>query len=192
MDPHFIDIEDHIKDILRDLETHELSKKRALRKIAFNSLEFHQNIVKLAQKERDTAFKRKEVLFAKLSSAKKQGINYELDGVDTLVVLEDMCKAADIQSRLVATIAQNKEEHLQRIEKRVRDLRADLEKDEKHIELCQEKIENEGYPAQAVTLRQNLNRLCAANLVELSPKEINELKEVVGRFLGEKDKEGWA
>lgn len=192
MDPPLIEIEDRIKHTLRDLETHEFSKQRALRKIAFNSLEGHQELVKLAQEEREAAFQRKEELFVELSSAKKQIIDCEQGGDDILDILEAECKTADVESRLIAEIAQLKEEHLQKVEKRARDLRAALENDEKNIGRCWEKIDNEEYPAQVVILRQNLIRLCTANLVELSPKEINELKDVVGRFLGEKYKEGWA
>jgi hypothetical protein len=192
MDPTLEEIEGRIQDNLRDIDTHHWLRIRVFKKIRFNNLEGQQERVKLAQEKRDAAFKRKEKFLVQLSSRKEQESYFGQDGDGTLDPLEEKSKIAEMECWLSAGTAEVEEEQLQIIEKRVRDLRAAVEKIEKHMLLCREKIDNEGYPEKVVVLRQDLYRLCAANLVELSPNEIYKIQQVIQKFLSVEEKKDWA
>ncbi|KAM0231340.1 hypothetical protein ACHAP5_011105 [Fusarium lateritium] len=183
-DPRSQSNEDRIQQAVNDLESHELLKEKILARIASNNLKRVHDDVGKAQEERDAAFKRKDESAVKLSSA--QQLASEQGGLHSLAVIEKEHKTAINNAQHASIRAQIKQQNVQIFEKIALDLLADLQKEEKEIETCRSKIENEKRAAEVMILRQNLIRLCAANLLELSLKEITELKDVVGRVLGEK------
>ncbi|KAM0468601.1 hypothetical protein ACHAP7_010740 [Fusarium lateritium] len=183
-DPRSQSNEDRIQQALDDLESHELSKEKILARIASNDLGRVHDDVKKAQEERDAAFKTKDESAVKLSSA--QQLASKQGGLDSLAVVEEEHNTAINNAQHAAIRAKIKEQNVQIFKQIGHDLRADLEKEEKEIELCRSKIENEKRAAEVEILRQNLIRLCAVNLLELSLEEITELKNLVGKVLGEK------
>ncbi|KAH7245530.1 hypothetical protein BKA59DRAFT_527229 [Fusarium tricinctum] len=173
-------VEQRMMRNMKTLEVHNLAKNKILHEIDFNTQVFVPACLKQIQEKHNDASERNNEPTVEVSPAKQQALghstNCEREEPDGLVLSEEDLKRAD---------------------ERFRTLRTDLRKYKRWIKLCEERIENEGYPIQAAILRRNLDRLRTANLVLLSPKEIEELNVLVGRFLVgrslvKEQEEGWA
>jgi hypothetical protein len=173
-------VEQRMMRNMKTLEVHNLAKNKILHEIDFNTQVFVPACLKQIQEKHNDASERNNEPAVEVSPAKQQALgqstNCEREEPDGLVLSEEDLKKAD---------------------KRFRTLRTDLRKYKRWIKLCEERIENEGYPTQVAILRRNLDRLRTANLVLLSPKEIEELNVLVGRFLVgrslvEEQEKGWA
>ncbi|CAJ0546963.1 Ff.00g015900.m01.CDS01 [Fusarium sp. VM40] len=160
---------------MKALKQHYLRKNKLLDAMNFNTSVFIPACLQQIQERRNAASERNNEPTVEVSPAKQQALgqstNSEQEEFDGLVLSE---------------------EDIQRADERLRTLQTQANKYDTWIRDCQERIDNEGYPTQVVILRRNLNRLRKTNLVLLSPKEIEELNVLVGRFLVEEQEEGWA
>lgn len=168
-------IEQRLMRNMKALEIHNLGKNKTLQEIDFNTHVFVPACLEHIQAQRNAASERNNEPTVEVSPAGQQALgqstSWEEEEPYGLVL-----SAAD----------------LLRADNRLRTLQTDLRKYERWIRDCQERIDKEGYPTKIVILRRNLDRLRTADLVLLSPKEIEELNVLVGRCLVEEQKEGWA
>ncbi|KIL94203.1 hypothetical protein FAVG1_02765 [Fusarium avenaceum] len=173
--PDLKEVEQRMIGYMKDLKKLHSKKNIILNAINFHTSAFIPTCLQEIQERRNAASERTNEPTVEVSPAKQQALgqntNSKQEEFDSLVLLE---------------------KDIQKADRRVRTLETQASKYDTQIRDCQERIDNEGYPTQVVILRRNLDRLRTANLVLLSPKEIEELDVLLGRFPVEEQGEGWA
>lgn len=168
-------VEQRLMRNMKALKIHNLGKNKTLHEIDFNTHVFVPACLEQIQEKRNAASERNNEPTVEVSPDKEQALGQSTS-----------CEQEEPDGLVLS------EEDIRRADERLRMLRTEVRKYDRWIRDCQERIDNEGYPTQVVILRRNLDRLRTANLVLLSPKEIEELNILVGRFLLEEQEKGCA